>query len=106
MRGKYPGAQVISGFNDWRTVSRYRSQAGLQLGYDVALPYGSNVPAVWGGRVVAIVPWYGPQYGISVESPDGVRTTYGHLVPLVTTGQVLQPGQSVGRTVIDHVDVK
>lgn len=102
---RYPHAEVTGRFNDWRTLSQYRSHAGLHYGYDIALPYGSDVPAAWGGRVVAITNWSGPQYGITIDC-GGVEATYGHLMPLVSVGQVIAPGQAVGRTLIDHVDVK
>ena len=105
IQNRYPQASITARFNDWRTVSRYRSHAGLHLGYDIALPGGAAVPAAWGGRVVAVTPWWGPQYGITVDS-GGVETTYGHLAPLVTVGQIVLTGETVGRTVIDHVDVK
>lgn len=102
---RYPTAVVTGRFNDWRILSRYRRQAGLHYGYDIALPPGSEVPAAWPGRVVAVTPWYGPQYGITVDC-GGVEATYGHLIPLVKVGDTIRPGQVVGRTVIDHVDVK
>lgn len=105
LRMRYPGAEVTGRFSDWRTLSRYRRQAGLHYGYDIALPPGSEVPAAWPGRVVAVTPWYGPQYGITVDC-GGVEATYGHLIPLVKVGDSVLPGRAVGRTVIDHVDVK
>ena len=58
MRNRYPQAEITGRFNDWRTVSRYRGHAGLHYGYDIALPYDSDVPAAWSGEVVAIVPWF------------------------------------------------
>lgn len=106
LRARYPSAQVVSGFNDWRTTSIYRSHAGLHLGYDITLPYGSAVPAAWSGRVVAITPWGSGQYGISVVADSGLEATYGHLSPMVSVGQRIEPGTPVGRTLIDHVDVK
>jgi hypothetical protein len=97
---------VVSGFNDWRTVSVYRRHAGLHLGYDIVLPYGSRVPAAWPGKVVAITPWGGSQYGITVLADSGYEATYGHLSPLVRVGQRVAAGDFVGLTIIDHVDVK
>ncbi len=101
-----PGASVCSGFYAWRTVSRYRRQAGIHDGYDIALPPGSRVVAGWTGQVVAIVGWSAGQSGVSVMSADGFLTTYGHLVPGVRVGDVLNAGDVVGTTVIDHVDIK
>jgi len=105
-RLKTPSQVVISGFYDWRTVSQYRSHAGLHLGYDVAMPYGSIVVAGWPDRVTRVVPWTATQYGITVLSDNGYETTYGHLAPLVQVGAVLSPGDVVGSTIIDHVDIK
>lgn len=105
LKKRYRTAQVTGRFNDWRSLSQYRRHAGLHYGYDIALPLGSDVPAAWPGRVVAVTPWHGPQYGITVEW-GGVEVTYGHLIPFVNVGDTIVPDQIVGRTVIDHVDVK
>jgi hypothetical protein len=105
MRQKYAAAEVVGRFHDWRTVSIYRSHAGLHYGYDITMPRGASVPAAWDGVVVAIVPWTGPQYGITVQTAT-MRTTYGHLSPLVSVGQTIHAGQPVGVICIDHVDVK
>jgi biotin carboxyl carrier protein len=105
IRTRNPAAQVVAGFYDWRTVSVYRSQPGLHLGYDIANPAGTVIPSGWPGKVVAVAEWYGPEYGITVET-NGYRTTYGHLAPLVKEGDVVMAGQPVGTVVHDHVDVK
>ena len=86
-RRHFPGAYVSSGFYDWRTVSRYRSHAGLHLGYDIVMPYGTAVSAGWPGTVTSVAQWYGSEYGITVLSPSGSQVTYGHLSPLVNVGQ-------------------
>jgi hypothetical protein len=105
LRRRYPWAEVSSGFYDWRGVSIYRSQPGLHLGYDIAMPAGTAVGAGWPGEVVAIVPWVEGQWGITVASP-GFEVTYGHLVPAVEVGQSVQPGDVLGTVAVDHVDVK
>lgn len=102
----FPGAVVTSGFFDWRTTSVYRSAAGLHLGYDIAMPYGSPFAAGWSGTVTAITPWYGEQHGITVVSRDGVSVTYGHVSPRVQVGQQVLPGDVLGTIALDHVDVK
>lgn len=101
-----PRAAVIGKFDDWRTVSRYRAHAGLHLGYDVAMPPGSSVVAGWAGQIVRIVPWYREEHGITVRDADGFETTYGHLRPRLAVGATVAPGDVVGTTVIDHVDIK
>ncbi len=105
VRSKYPEAIVTGRFNDPRTVSIYRSHAGLHYGYDVAIPGGSVVPAAWDGEVVAITPWYGQEEGISVVTGSR-EATYGHLIPLVKVGQKVKTGDPVGIVARDHVDVK
>ncbi|MBS2033392.1 M23 family metallopeptidase [bacterium] len=105
VRSKYPEAVVTGRFSDPRTVSIYRSHAGLHYGYDVAIPGGSVVPAAWEGEVVAITPWYGQEEGISVVTGSR-EATYGHLIPLVKVGQRVKVGDPVGIVARDHVDVK
>lgn len=102
----FPGAVLTSGFYDWRTTSKYRSQAGLHLGYDIAMPYGCPFSAGWSGTVVAITPWYGEETGITVVSPDGTSVTYGHVRAQVNIGQQVMPGDVLGTIASDHVDVK
>lgn len=102
----WPSAWVTSTFYDWRTVSRYRRTAGLHLGYDVALPFGTPVSAGWAGRVTAIVPWTDTEYGVTVTSPQGLSVTYGHITPGVQLGDPISVGSVVGRIASDHVDVK
>ena len=100
------GAFVSSGFHDWRTVSKYRSRAGIHGGYDIAMLAGSEVRAAWSGQVTAVTPWYGSEYGVTVRSSSGHEATYGHISPLVRVGQAVQSGQVLGTVVVDHVDVK
>jgi peptidase M23-like protein len=99
-------AWVTSTFYDWRTVSRYRRKAGLHLGYDIALPFGSPVSAGWAGTVSSVVPWTASEWGVTVRGPDGTEVTYGHISPTVAHGQHISPGDVVGRIASDHVDVK
>ena len=105
LRSKFPQAVVTGRFSDPRSVSIYRSHPGLHYGYDVALPAGAVVPAAWPGEVVAITPWYGQEHGISVVSGQR-EATYGHLIPLVKSGQHVEVGQPLGIVARDHVDVK
>lgn len=101
-----PGAVVSGRFSDWRTTSVYRSMSGYHNGYDIAYPPGTPIAAGWPGQVVSIANWYGSEYGITVESPQGFRTTYGHLSPATHVGAWVNPGEVLGRVVNDHVDVK
>ena len=100
------GAFVSSGFHDWRTVSKYRSRAGIHGGYDIAMLPGAEVRAAWSGEIVAISCWYGSEYGVTVRSSSGHEATYGHISPVVRVGQVVQSGEILGTVVVDHVDVK
>lgn len=99
-------AWVSSGFHDWRSVSRYRSRAGLHLGYDIAMPYGSPVAAAWPGRVVAVTPWTSNEFGVTVRAAQGWEVTYGHISPGVRPGQWVESGTIIGLIASDHVDVK
>lgn len=100
------GAYVSSGFHDWRTVSKYRSRAGLHAGYDIAMLANTPVRAAWPGTVVAIAPWYGREYGVTVRDARGYEATYGHISPSVAVGTRVDVGQVLGSVVVDHVDVK
>lgn len=100
------GAYVSSVFDDWRTVSKYRSKAGLHYGFDIAMWAGSEVRAAWSGKVVAITHWYGREYGVTVRSSSGHETTYGHIKPLVAVGDNVSSSTVLGTVVVDHVDVK
>ena len=99
-------AWVSSGFYDWRTVSRYRRQAGLHLGYDIAMPYGYPVAAAWSGTVVAVTPWTSSEFGVTVLSSQGWEVTYGHISPTVKVGTPVACGTVIGTIASDHVDVK
>ena len=100
------GAYISSGFHDWRTVSKYRRHAGLHYGYDIAMLAGSPVRAAWPGTVVAITPWYGAEYGVTVRDDKGYEATYGHISPWVKVGTRVSSGTLLGSVVVDHVDVK
>jgi hypothetical protein len=107
LQRRHWGAAWISGtFYDWRTVSKYRRNAGLHLGYDIALPFGTPVSAGWDGTVVAVVPWTSSEWGVTVRGADGTEVTYGHITPGVVHGQRVSTGDTVGRIASDHVDVK
>jgi len=106
VRAIYSEAEITGAFYDWRSVSMYRSAAGLHLGYDIALYAGRAVPAGWPGRVVDVIPWSDGEWGVAVELANGYRVTYGHLSPTVSIGQFVQPGNTVGTVVRDHVDIK
>lgn len=105
-RSTYPYAEVTSGFYDWRTVSQYRRNPGLHLGYDIAMPAGTPVRAGWSGTVVSVAPWTGTEWGITVVSGSGMEVTYGHLSPTVHVGDGIAVGDVVGTVAYDHVDVK
>jgi hypothetical protein len=102
----YGQACVTSGFYDLRGVSRYRSQPGLHLGYDIAMPYGAPVRAAWPGTVVAHVPWTDSEWGVCVMHADGSRATYGHVWPVLPVGTRVEVGAILARIASDHLDVK
>jgi hypothetical protein len=101
-----PEAVLTSGFYDWRTVSRYRRNPGLHLGYDIAMPAGTPVRAGWPGAVVSVAPWTEGEWGLTVRSASGSEVTYGHIRPSLSVGDPVRVGTIVGTISIDHVDVK
>ncbi len=106
MRTSYPAAEITGRFADARGLSIYRSHAGLHNGYDIGMPAGAAVPAVWAGTVVAITPWTSTQVGVSVKTGP-FEVTYGHLIPgSVRVGDFVRPGDVLGTVAIDHVDIK
>lgn len=105
-RTHYPQAWVASTFYDYRTTSRYRRHAGLHLGYDIAMPYGTAVSAAWAGKVTDIIPWSATEYGVSITDSLGNTVTYGHIRPTVQIGQSIKEGDIIARIEYDHVDVK
>lgn len=105
-RTVYSDAVVTSGFYDWRTVSQYRRNAGLHLGYDIAMPAGTPVRAGWAGAVVSVAPWTDTEWGVTVVSGNGTEVTYGHVSPSLSVGDGVAVGDVVGTVAYDHVDVK
>lgn len=105
-RQHWSQAWVTSTFYDYRTTSIYRRNAGLHLGYDIALPFGCAVSAGWDGVVTNIIPWTDTQWGVTVTDASGISVTYGHVSPTVSVGQRVKAGQVVARIASDHVDVK
>lgn len=106
MRTSYPAAEITGRFADYRGLSMYRSHAGLHNGYDIGMPAGAAVPAVWAGTVVAITPWTSTQVGVSVQTGP-FEVTYGHLIPgSVRVGDFVRPGDVLGTVAVDHVDIK
>ena len=102
----FPSATISGSFYEWRDVSKYRSVAGMHLGYDIAMPAGTPAVAGWPGQVTRVQPWYGIEHGVTVLSPSGYEATYGHISPRVKVGDVLNAGDTVGLVAVDHVDVK
>lgn len=123
----HPEAFVSGSFYEWRSVSIYRRVAGIHDGYDIALPAGAAAPSMWPGRVTRIAYWAPGEWGITVTTGPGgdfpgwasgparsratpkgpaYSVTYGHLLPVVSLGEWIRPGQAVGLVAHDHVDIK
>jgi len=74
-------------------------------GIDIAAPFGSVLRAAQRG-VVAFAGYVAGALYISIDHPDGVRTTYSWIsAASVTKGQQVTKGQSIGRTGHGHPDV-
>lgn len=74
-------------------------------GIDIAAPFGSELLAAEEG-VVAFAGWVGGSLFISIDHPDGVRSTYSWLSAIdVTEGRPVLRGEAIGRTGRGHPDV-
>lgn len=74
-------------------------------GIDIGAPYGSTVVASQQG-VVAFAGWVAGSLYISIDHPDGVRSTYSWLSGVtVAEGQSVLEGQPIGATGQGHPDL-
>jgi murein DD-endopeptidase MepM/ murein hydrolase activator NlpD len=74
-------------------------------GIDIAAPFGSALQASASG-VVAFAGWVGGSLFISIDHPDGVRTTYSWLSSVtVHLGDSVTKGQAIGATGHGHPDI-
>jgi murein DD-endopeptidase MepM/ murein hydrolase activator NlpD len=75
-------------------------------GIDIAVPFGTVISAPNDGTV-AFAGWVGGSLFISIDHPDGVRTTYSWLSGVqVSIGQAVVRGQAIGLTGHGHPDVE
>lgn len=73
-------------------------------GIDIGAPFGSGVGASREG-IVAFAGWVGGSLFVSIDHPDGVRTTYSWLSEeVVTKGQPVEREQLIGRSGHGHLD--
>jgi murein DD-endopeptidase MepM/ murein hydrolase activator NlpD len=71
-------------------------------GIDIGGPFGSPVVAAQDG-VVAFAGWVAGSLFLSIDHPDGIRTTYSWLSnAVVQKGDRVTKGQTVGRTGHGH----
>lgn len=71
-------------------------------GIDIAVPFGTPLKAS-GDGVVAFAGWINGSQYISIDHPDGVRTTYSFLSAiLVKKGDAVSRGQVIGATGHGH----
>jgi murein DD-endopeptidase MepM/ murein hydrolase activator NlpD len=74
-------------------------------GIDIGAPFGTTIVAPKGG-VVAFAGWVGGSLYLSIDHPDGVRTTYSWLSSTtVSKGDPVGTGDPIGATGQGHVDV-
>jgi murein DD-endopeptidase MepM/ murein hydrolase activator NlpD len=67
-------------------------------GIDIAAPFGTTMVAAQGG-VVAFAGWVAGALYISIDHPDGVRTTYSWVSAVsVKKGDTVARGQVIGNT--------
>lgn len=75
-------------------------------GIDIAVPVGTPVRAAGDGVVAFAGPVAGALF-VSIDHPDGVRTTYSWLTAItVTAGSPIDRGQVLGRTGPGHPGVE
>jgi murein DD-endopeptidase MepM/ murein hydrolase activator NlpD len=89
-----------------RIVDPFRLSAGPfgpgHRGIDVAAPMGTPVRAASGG-VVAFAGSVAGSLFVSIDHPDGVRTTYGYLSSIgVSRGDVVSRGQVIAASGVGH----
>src|SRR6266567_1303278 len=74
-------------------------------GIDIAAPFGTTVGAAQDG-IVAFAGWVGGSLFISIDHPDGVRTTYSWLSGVqVKRGQSVVRGQPIGLSGHGHPEI-
>jgi murein DD-endopeptidase MepM/ murein hydrolase activator NlpD len=74
-------------------------------GIDIAAAFGTILVAAQDG-VVAFAGWIGGSLFVSIDHPDGVRTTYSWLSAItVHRGEAVTIGQPIGATGHGHPDV-
>jgi murein DD-endopeptidase MepM/ murein hydrolase activator NlpD len=74
-------------------------------GIDIGVPFGTPLKAA-GDGVVAFAGWVGGSLFISIDHPDGVRTTYSWLSAVsVKAGQHVSREQIIGATGHGHPEV-
>ncbi len=74
-------------------------------GIDIAVPFGSPVHAANDG-VVAFAGYVGGSLFVSIDHPDGVRTTYSWLSAVsVRKGQIVRAGDVIASTGHGHPEV-
>jgi murein DD-endopeptidase MepM/ murein hydrolase activator NlpD len=75
-------------------------------GIDIGVPFGSTLRASADG-VVSFAGWVGGSLYISIDHPDGLRTTYSWLSSVgVRKGQAVTKGQVIGLTGHGHPEVQ
>lgn len=114
--GGLPAADAGPGYGDYDwpvqgpVIRPFQPPAGPygsgHRGVDIAVPAGTPVRAAGDGVVAFAGPVAGERY-VSIDHPDGVRTTYSWLSSIdVTTGAPMARGQILGRTGQGHPGVE
>jgi murein DD-endopeptidase MepM/ murein hydrolase activator NlpD len=86
----------------------HNARTGESYAYDFEMPIGSDIVAARGGRVILVIERFGDEdhglhqaNGIFIEHADGTYAKYGHLThdgALVGVGQIVQPGELIGKS--------
>lgn len=92
-----PAADVIDPLPGARFTSPFGADRGsyAHKGQDMAAPIGTAIFAAMGGIVVEAGPATGFGEWVLVRNDDGTSAVYGHVNPLVVTGERVETGDQV-----------
>lgn len=91
-------AEVLRGFD----APDPHWQAGHR-GVDLAAAAGTEIRAA-GDGVIVFAGWVVDRSVVSIDHPDGIRTTYEPVAPMVRSGEVVGAGQVIGVLEAGHCD--
>src|SRR6266508_5975373 len=113
LQGRGPGGVPGSGSYEWPVrgpvIQEFEPPSDPygpgHRGIDIGAAFGTEFVAAEEG-IVAFAGWVGGSLFISIDHPDGIRTTYSWLSEIgVKKGDPVTRGQSIGRTGHGHLEI-